>query len=182
MRKRKLSNTVIFVIGFLTANCLIKFLRKCMSRHFENVLSSFFNLNGFHREYTLRLCEIKWPQGLMFWGFRHTAANQFLQTYHKVQIFTRGSRYLLHIVYSCQALFVNFHLGPISTGLGLFLPLFVCANFSDWNFLFAIFLFCTVYISKVLHELWSILARPMLSRMKLTKNFGKMVTEEEDLL
>ena len=149
MRKRKLSNTVIFVIGFLTANCLIKFLRKCMSRHFENVLSSFFNLNGFHREYTLRLCEIKWPQGLMFWGFRHTAANQFLQTYHKVQIFTRGSRYLLHIVYSCQALFVNFHLGPISTGLGLFLPLFVCANFSDCLqfFFFARYIYQRFYMN-----------------------------------
>ena len=166
MRKRKLSNTVIFVIGFLTANCLIKFLRKCMSRHFENVLSSFFNLNGFHREYTLRLCEIKWPQGLMFWGFRHTAANQFLQTYHKVQISTRGSRYLLHIVYSYQALFVNFHLGPISTVL-LF------------SFLHTL---PSIYWSQVLHELWSILARPLLLRMKLTKNFGNIVTEEEDQL
>ena len=143
MRKRKLSNTVIFVIGFLTANCLIKFLRKCMSRHFENVLSSFFNLNGFHREYTLRLCEIKWPQGLMFWGFRHTAANQFLQTYHKVQISTRGSTYLQHIVYSYQALFVNFHSGPIST-----VPLFFFFAHSPVNILITSFTWTLVYFGK----------------------------------
>ena len=136
MRKRKLSNTVIFVIGFLTANCLIKFLRKCMSRHFENVLSSFFEFEWFpSRIYSAAALWNKMTPRLdvlRIWidFCKHFPIIKFRFTQEGIY------RYLLHIhiniVYSYYSTLCKFPFGENFNHCGLIFT-FVCANFSDKN-------------------------------------------------